>query len=166
MGRVLNISPENRGLILVTQQVLLASKYEKLAVKAREGNWRAEPPVVLSEMPDSYKGGFRFHLYNGAHRLIVASEGSLELRGLVVNNASEIPSREAIRAPREDEPRVWTPNERLEAGLRVCLGSNLENVQPGSWKKFRNTQYDLAALLQELQAQEEAGLLESLTTIS
>jgi len=162
MSEVLKIQRSNRSEVLLTQRSLNEFPYYDLLDKGEKGQWRPDPPVILSRMPEGYEGRYRFHLYNGTHRFVVAGERGLDLNGLIVDTVEDIPSSETLhRQDIEGTRYVMNPNQRLEAGLRSFLALNRYDSSPimrGPLLPMDAT-YDLEALLKELQKQEQERIV-------
>lgn len=159
MGELIKLTGQNIDQVLLTQRHLDELKYGDLLIKADRGRWQADPPVILSRMPVNYQGQFRFHLYNGTHRFAVAAERGIELNGLVVSSAVDIPEKEGIKRHIDGLTRVWEPDERLIAGLSSFLAMMKAYEAGEPMRRPTPLTPDLNELLAELQRQEAAGLL-------
>lgn len=147
MPEIIRVNPIS-DQILMTQRVVREGQYFDLVDRARRDLFTPDPPVILSRMPTDYNGRYKFHLYHGTHRFVVAQQAEKDLNGLVVSSASEIPDEQALR---RNIGEVRSPDERLTQGLKVLLKeATLPNPIP-------TESMSLTELLKELQRQEGEG---------
>ncbi len=160
MSELIKLEPANRNKILLTRRSREGIKHSNLLRRAKSGLWEPDPPVILSRMPESYAGRYKFHLYHGLHRLMVAQEKGLELNGLIVGSADEIPPSERLARGVQDR-EFWSPDESLEVGLRSFLTINRLDSSPMAGARVRpmDASYNLELLLAELQRQEAEDIV-------